>query len=126
MKWTNEPVRRDGLYRYTHIIRSPDDPERREKAASISKNGPVTQPTGWRAIARLPLRECARAIVGLLEDGRPRTFNSICVELWDKTADILFEENPDRALWLLVECGDLEHTYESPILFRLTEEKSDG
>lgn len=55
-----------------------------------------------------------------LADGEPRTFNRICVELGDVTADVAFEKAPDHALWELVAQGAVEHTMTAPILFRRT------
>lgn len=106
---------RSGFARYVHLIRAPTDPER-------SPRPPGGRPD--RAPHRtLRLRVNVSAATGmileLLQDGTPRTFNRIGVELLDQTADMLLDGPLDRALWVLVEAGRLEYTLEAPIHFRL-------
>lgn len=107
---------RAGAARYVHLIRAPSDPARSPRPGFASGRD---QNDEWRAIAKLPISRVKRAILHLLKDAVPRTFNRICVELWDKTADVLFETAPDAALWELVSEGELEHTLRAPILFRV-------
>lgn len=68
--------------------------------------------------------ELQTAIVDHLWDEVPRTFNRICVELWDKNASTLFSTKADKALWALVEEGVIEHTLEQPVYFRLREQEN--
>ncbi len=101
------------LHAYTHLIRSPDDPERSSRAARKGKE------TAWKASTASKMEpEWRTRIVALLEDDKPRTFNAICVELGDITADIGYATAPDKALWSLVAAGEVEHTVEAPIFFR--------
>lgn len=113
---------RDGMEVFLHIVRAPDDPERRAKAKSLggTGNNDDATPTHWSKLVKMPVETCVKQIEALLADGKPRTFNAICVELWDKTADILFDENHDHALWRLVAEGRVEHTTVTPIFFRRT------
>ena len=113
-EWTHDPVDRSGLAAYTHLIWGPDDPERSprkdrkgQETAWRQRLDPSTQPR-WRA-----------AILELLADGEPRTFNRLMVELADMEASLAFGMAPDVALWELVAEGRLEHTLEAPIFFRL-------
>jgi hypothetical protein len=100
---------------YLHIIRGADDPERsprpkggvRDKAPHLTLRRTTTV-EGWKT-----------QIERLLEDGRPRTFNAIGVELLDQTADTLLDSPVDHALWSLVDAGALEHTLTAPVYFRL-------
>ena len=98
---------------YTHLVRSTDDPDRSprearkgQEAAWRLKLGKKTQPQ-WRD-----------RIVELLADGEARTFNRICVELGDVTADMGYLMAPDEALWALVVEGAVKHTLETPVLFK--------
>lgn len=111
---THRPERELAL---VHIIRADDDPQRltREQAKAAGRN----RTKEWRALARKPVPELAELIRELLGDGRPRTFNAICVELFDSTADVLFQKNPDHALWSLVAAGEVEHECCAPVRFRL-------
>lgn len=106
-------VERGGIAQYVHLIRGANDPERSER------------PVGGRedraphlTLAEVPVEVCRDRLLGLLVDGRPRTFNAMGVELLDHTADTLFGSPYDDALWQLVAAGHLEHTLEAPILFR--------
>ena len=104
---------------YAHIIRGADDPDRIDRARSLG--GTTRGDAKVASLAQLRKRgvaELGAEILQLLDDGRVRTFNRIAVELWDKTADLVFHEAPDHALWALVSSGDIEHTISAPILFR--------
>ncbi len=58
--------------------------------------------TGPEEIKRWP-----DAIVAKLADGTPRTFNALCVEIDNVTADAAACEAPELALWDLVTDGVL-------------------
>lgn len=111
---TGESVDRSGAARYVHLMRSPDDPDKLDAPRGGGKRDPIA----WRKCNRTTPAEWSRRIVELLADGRPRTFNAICLELVARTADVMFEQTLDRGLWLAVGRGDVEHTMEAPILFR--------
>lgn len=74
-------------------------------------------------IRKWKLDDIEDAVMGLLSDGKPRTFNAIGVELWDKTADILSESPVEEAVWQLVEKQHLEFTLRAPVLFKMTKPK---
>lgn len=105
---------RSGAAAYAHIVRGPFDPQRSPRPGRRGGRGAdawkakVADPAAWR-----------ERIVGLLLDGTPRTFNAICVELADVTADVAFREAPDQALWELVEWRLLQWSARSPVRFRV-------
>jgi hypothetical protein len=105
------PVGRSGMASYVHLIRAPGDPAR-------SPRGPG-RALLWRQLGKHSVSAWAERILALLSDGEPRTFNRIMVELADFGADTGFRENPDRALWHLVEQRKLVLTLEAPILFTI-------
>jgi hypothetical protein len=107
-------VDRTGIVGYVHLIRAPDDPARSPRP----KGG---QPDRFphRTLGEIPVERCAEMILALLDDGRARTFNAICVELFDKTADIALGSPLDRSLWQLAADSRLEYTLAAPIRFRL-------
>lgn len=118
LEWHSEPVDRSGTGAFVHLIRSDDDAKRspcpkggrkdRAPHETMRRKGPAAI-TEWR-----------EAIRAKLADGVPRTFNALCVEIGDITADVAYCEAPDLALWELVCDGALQHTIKAPILFRLT------
>ena len=111
------PVDRSGMAQYLHIIRAADDPERSPRPAGGRKDR-----APHRTLAEIPIAMCEAQMLGLLADGQARTFNRIGVELLDHTADTLIGSPYDDALWGLVERGELEHTLDAPILFRIPAE----
>jgi hypothetical protein len=115
---TGAAVERGGLAAYApdRIARPPRPREARQ--AEMGKAGAATH---WRSLAKAPVSQWRERIVALLGDGKARTFNAIAVELCDMTADVA-PDNADEALWALVADGQLEHTREAPVLFRLRSE----
>lgn len=119
---TGARVDRSGMSAYLHLTRSPEDPERgdirllptelRDRGAEWLKGLMKSGAADWHA-----------PILALLADNVARTFNRIGVELLDKTADVLFETPPDEALWALVGLGQVEHTMNTPVFFRLVASK---
>jgi hypothetical protein len=107
------PVDRTGPAQYVHLIRDLNDPERSERpiGGRIDRSPHLT-------LAHVAVTTCCEQILGLLADGRERTFNAIGVELLDHTADTLLGSPYDTALWQLVGAEQLEHTLEAPVLFR--------
>lgn len=96
---------RRGLTKYTHLIRSERDP-----TETMAHGGAKYDDAGNLISGRDPLHwkktksveEFKKGILELLEDGEPRTFNAICVELTGTTADVWFDKPIDQALWALV------------------------
>lgn len=94
---------------YLHLIRAKGDPERSPRGpgrALLWRNLDTRTPEAW-----------AERIAAHLNDGVPRTFNRIMVELSDFTADVAFGTTADEGLWLAVERGHLALTHEAPVLF---------
>lgn len=117
---TGRAVARDGLDAYIVLIRADDDPARGD-IRSLPEALRDRQAKWLRKMKKMPIEEAKAMILDLLGDGKARTFNAISVELWDKTADVLFEEVPFHALWQLVEEESIEHTMSAPIRFRRKE-----
>lgn len=116
---TRELPHLGGNYKYVVIRRAPGDPERTDRARSLG--GKTWGPEKIAALEKLrkaPVDEWRDRILRHLADSVPRTFNRLGVELCDRTADMLLGSNAEKALWALVESGQLEHTMASPILFR--------
>lgn len=110
------PADVDGLRAYLHIVRAPDDPDR---SAGPREGGPRRKDSAPHTTAnRSSVQDHGAEILAHLADDVPRTFNRICVEVWDKTADIFYGTKVDAALWALVATGQIEHTNRVPILFR--------
>ena len=114
MDWTCEPVDRSGSSQYLHVIRADNDPKRSKRP-----KGGYSDKTPHHTFNKMDVRDLELAIFEHLSDGVPRTFNRICVELWDKNANTLLLTKADKALWGLVEGAVLEHTIEVPVLFRV-------
>ncbi len=119
IEWVTGPtVRRDGLAHYLHLVRSPDDPERVD--IRTLPEALRDRVAAWRrSLAKATPESFEEPILALLADGVPRTFNRIAVELLDKTADVLLDTPPDRALWSLVFASKVEHSIAVPVLFRI-------
>lgn len=113
---------RTGLKKYTHLIRSELDPDEtlgRGFGRDIDRksNG---KPAGrkvdhWKNPGSVD--EFVKKIRALMSDGRPRTFNAICVELTGTTADVWADKEPDHALWQLVEKEELGWAQEMRAIF---------
>ena len=119
-RWRSGGVDRSGLAAYTHLIRSTDDPVRLTREERKGKE------TAWRSdMKRSSQPAWQKRIVEVLDDGKPRTFNAICLDAsgGEHCADSAYQMAPDLALWHLVEVGVIEHTMEAPILFRLRDEE---
>lgn len=109
---------RSGLARYTHLVRSPDDPKE-----TVKRGRGNADVAPHLTIKKTVTVEAATASIRrLMADGAPRTFNRICVELTGRCADVLFEGPYDVALWKLVEEDALVLSSKiAPIRFRLAE-----
>jgi hypothetical protein len=105
------------LSRYTVFIRAPWDPERQSREERRERLGShKAAATEWQQWRRASAEDWCARIVGLLEDGIPRTLNRIAVELVDATADAV-GDTAEAGLWLAVERGLLWWTREVPIHF---------
>jgi hypothetical protein len=113
---TGYPVPSERRKGYVHLMRSKHDPEMKQQRGMEAGYDPV----GWKKLSKVPVTEHEKKILKLLQDGEPRTFNRISVEIYDRTADIVFQKGVDDALWNLVERGQVEHDLTAPILFRAT------
>lgn len=107
---------------FTHIIRSPDDPARPSRAEARAAGDGYGE--AWKRLRKRQPEDVAAEILAHLQDGVPRTFNRIAVELWHITADVAFEGVGNTALWDLVVQQKLEHTMTAPILFRAAKGES--
>lgn len=87
---------RSGTFKYIHLIRSKHDPDE-----TMARGSKARDPLHWKKTASVD--EYKLAIMKLMSDGEPRTFNAICVELTKTTADVWLDKEPDKALWSLVE-----------------------
>lgn len=111
-------LRREGVFERIHLIRAHDDPD--------------DEGDRWRALNRFPQFEIdqtparcwAFRIERLLEDGTPRTFNRIAMELFGTTSDGAFDTTLDAALWWLVDEEIISHTYAAPITFTLAKQRA--
>jgi hypothetical protein len=111
---TGGEMDRSELAGYLHLVRAPDDPERVRPKGGHADRAP------HRTLAKLPYAECERRLLAGLADGTPRTFNRLCMEVFNLTADVVFTTQVNDALWRLVGRGEIEHTLEVPVLFRPT------
>lgn len=101
--------------RYVHLIRSGGDPDtERHRIRHGLRNYRERDVYAIECTSEI---EWAGRILDLLADGVPRTFNRIAVELADVGSATAFGTNIDQALWALVDCGTIQHTYAAPIFF---------
>lgn len=112
------PHRMPGAEKFTHIIRSPDDPE------PLSREQRRTAGVGtesWKKAGQGTAVWKKQIMSVLKKSKKPITFNAIVVLATNGkfTADIVAGEDADAALWELVAEGKIEHTAQAPILFRV-------
>ncbi|MCC6807066.1 MAG: hypothetical protein IT381_06560 [Deltaproteobacteria bacterium] len=103
---------RTGASAYVVLIRAPDDPQRAPRERGSDKAPHLT-------LRKQSLATWRDRIAALLDDGKERTFNAICVELCGLTADICFDEKPEHALWSLVGASRVAYSVTAPIKFRI-------
>lgn len=101
---------RSGMLAYVHLIRADGEPDE-----TMARGGGKRRPGWWKKIGEA--KHWAAAIEALMADSKPRTFNTICVQLVGTTANVLFESELDVGLWMLVEQQRLAWSAEAPILF---------
>lgn len=114
--WTREPVDLAGTARYVIMIRAPGDPERRSREDRRAELGDAAS-TAWKSLAKVSVEAWAERFMALLADGREATFNALCVELADVTADVA-PDAAEFAMWRLKAAGKVEHTIDAPVLWR--------
>jgi len=117
-RWMCGKLKLSGAMRWVHIIRGPHDPERSARVKAGAP-GSDTMSLWLKAMKKDDPGVWEPRILGLLSDGRPRTFNEIGVTLTDKSADVLYATPVDKALWSLVTDCAIEHTNEAPLYFRV-------
>jgi hypothetical protein len=100
-----------GAYAYVIMIMASEDPKRSPRKKGSDKTPHQTlrkdDPESWRA-----------GFMRILGDGKPRTFNALCIMLADLNASICGGEMPEEVLWQLVEAGAVEYTMHAPVMFR--------
>lgn len=109
---------RRGLAQYVHLIRAPHPFEPPETMKRGGESRSLGGENDRKKKAGTPAQWAAR-IVALLEDKRPRTFNTICVQLTGTTADCV-GDNVDAGLWLACERLDIAWTVHAPVFWTLT------
>lgn len=110
--WSCHHPELSGPTRYVNCVWAPGDPER------SPRDGSDMGALWRRALMAESVEQHAEIILAHLADGVPRTFNRICIELYDKNAIHMLELPPDLALWRLNDKGLVEHTNVVPILWR--------
>lgn len=108
----------DGAYSYVIMIRGMYDPERTSRSDAQARGD---SPLAWKLKISRPVEDWSAAILALAGDGQARTFNALCVEIADTTADVCGGTNAEDAVWSLTMAGLVRFTVESPILFRITD-----
>lgn len=115
---TGDVISRQGAAAFAHLVHGRDDP----KAALPGKG--ARDPLAWKkTVQKGDLAEWRKKILDLLATHGPSTYNALSVHATGLTADITFQELPDKALWSLVSDGLVEHTLVTPILFRLVQRR---
>jgi hypothetical protein len=86
------------MAKYLHLARWRHDPTER-----LGRGGETRAEHRGQWVAALGDREWwATRIEALLLDGRPRTYNAVCVQLEGVNSDAMFLTTADEALWYLV------------------------
>ncbi len=123
--WTFGPVDLSGVSKYLIIVRGETDPERQGNKCPKHRGWntdeaalKTRQARGASKTGKLTAEAAMAAVVELLADGQPRTFNRICVELYDRTADVLCGGPVEAAMWDLAAEHRIEFTMMSPVLWR--------
>lgn len=108
---------RSGTAKYTHLIRSPWDPEEGIERGTRA-DGSRHDPTEYKSFGRVSIAEWSARVLALFAARpRPRTFNRICVELTGHCASTHLDTPLDRALWKLVKDEVLAWSNSEPPYF---------
>lgn len=119
-EWTRDPVDATGIAAYSIMIRAPGDPERRSREARHEAMGVTAAAGEWKQIRKASVEVWAERFLAALAGGRAATLNALTVELADITADTV-GDNAIAALWMLKDRGLVEHTIDTPVLWRRVE-----
>lgn len=117
----------DGLGSYSILVMGPDDDERlSRKEARKLYGGHEAYATAWKKLNDQPPEAWADRMVELLEDGKPRTFHQMMLELTQhaQTASTAFLENPHAGLSMAIADGRIMITNNVPSYARLTDERA--
>lgn len=122
-KWLTGGVQFEGLQKYTHIIRGPDDPERGPRVRG--------QETAWKKKLSGDPEPWKKVLYDTLKKKGPMTFNKLALLTSGYTADIAAGKAPDKALWELVGEGKVKFTNDAPVIFKAVvksfgQEKKEG
>lgn len=110
--WSHSNPDRSGIAAFVIAIWGKGDPERSPRDGSDMS-------ALWRkAVKAQSVDEHEVIILEHLSDGVERTFNRICIELYDKNAVHMLDLPPELALWALNDKALVEHTNNAPILWR--------
>lgn len=114
---TGDVIDRRGAAAYAHLIRGKNDPKERLPQGQ-------RDPFYWKkSVQKGDLAEWRKKLLDLLATHGPSTYNALSVHATGLSAEITFQEMPDKALWSLVSDGLVEHTLKAPILFRLVQRR---
>lgn len=112
-KWLTGGIQFEGLQKFIHIVRGPDDPERGPRIKG--------QETAWRKKLSGDPEPWKKELYTTLKKEGPMTFNKLALLTSGYTADVVAGKAPDQALWQLVGEGKIKFTVQSPVLFKVVE-----
>lgn len=107
---------RSGGAAYLHLVRWRHDPPETVARGAAARSGGARAP-GSSKRAGGTVDAARAAIAALLEDGEPRTFNCIAVQLVGLTADAVTDSPLEVALWAMVEDGTVAWACEDGCVF---------
>jgi hypothetical protein len=102
----------EGMDKYLHLVRAIDDPDRAPRP-----KGGYADRSPHHTLAKTDLNDWRLLIPELMDDGVPRTFNRMSLELIGLTADITHSSPIETALWELVAEGCLMSSSRVPMYF---------
>lgn len=118
MRYRTGPIKREGIFKYLHLVRAPGDPTSTSRENRVVRDY-VAQ---WRRdLKKEDIGHWRIRVRNLLKQHGPCTFQRLCVEALDRDADGCHDTPIEAALWSLVDNEHVQHTSYTPILFRLTE-----
>lgn len=122
-KWLTGGVQFEGLQKFIHIVRGPDDPERGPRVKG--------QETAWKKKLSGDPEPWKKVLYDTLKKEGPMTFNKLALLTSGYTADVVAGKAPDQALWQLVGEGKIKFTNASPVIFKAVvkafgQEKKEG
>jgi hypothetical protein len=105
---------RSAQYAYLVVVRGDGDPERSPRPA-----GGRDDRAPHRTLGKTCPEDWFAVILATLEEIGESTMHRLSVHILDKDSSIVFKSPFEEALWALVGRGELEMTWEAPVLFRL-------